>query len=105
MRPTRRPEAPPTGGSPRTGPPRRAGRGRHAASQEPEAVPAAPLDRVAGPAIVRFQPVVGQVGCEANTSWQAPVLQHDAATPYHVVVGWRTSRNAAPSVTALLKLQ
>ena len=32
------------------------------------------------PAVMEF--VVGQVGCEADVSWHAPVLQLHAATPY-----------------------
>ena len=47
-----------------------------------EVSPAAEIDRVAGLVIARLQPVVGQVGCEADTSWHAPVLQHYAMTPY-----------------------
>jgi hypothetical protein len=41
------------------------------------------IDLVAGPAIARLQPVIGQVGFEADALWHAPVLQWHGATPYH----------------------
>jgi hypothetical protein len=55
---------------------------RHATGQQPEEVPMAALDRIMCPVIAVVEFVVGQMGCEADVSWHAPVLQLHAATPY-----------------------
>jgi hypothetical protein len=55
---------------------------RHATGQQPEEVPMAALDRIICPVIAVVELVVGQMGCEADVSWHAPVLQLHAATPY-----------------------
>jgi hypothetical protein len=54
---------------------------RHAASQQPEEVPAAALDRIMYAAIAVVEFVVTQVGCQVDVSWQAPALQQRADTP------------------------
>ncbi len=43
----------------------------------------AALDRIMCAAITALEFVVGQVGCEADVSWHAPVLQLHTATPYN----------------------
>ena len=43
----------------------------------------AALDRIMCPAVTGIEFVVGQMGCEVDASWHAPVLQQLAATPYH----------------------
>jgi hypothetical protein len=45
-------------------------------------VPVAALDRIIGSTIALLEFVVGQMGCEVDASWHAPVLQLHAATPY-----------------------
>jgi hypothetical protein len=62
------------------------GRRRHAASQQPEEVPMAALDRITCTAIAPMEFVVGEVGCKVDVSGHAPVLQLHAATPYKVAI-------------------
>ena len=49
----------------------------------------AALDRITCVAIAVVEFVVGQMGCEADASWHALVLQLHAATPYEAAM--RTS--------------
>jgi hypothetical protein len=43
----------------------------------------AAFDWIIGSTIALLEFVVGEVGCEVDASWHAPVLQLHAATPYH----------------------
>jgi hypothetical protein len=51
-------------------------------SRQPAEVPMAALAWIRCAPIPLLEFVVGQVGCEVDASWQAPVLQLHAATPY-----------------------
>jgi hypothetical protein len=71
------------------------------------------LDRVASPAIARFQVVVIQVGFEADASSHAPVLQRLGAPPYeplvrerklkgHLTIIWQMIAGCASAAAAYL---
>ena len=62
----------------------RSGGGSQSTRQQPEEVLAAALDWIRCAPMPLLQFVVGQVGCEVDASWPAPVLQLHAATPYHI---------------------
>lgn len=55
---------------------------RQSTAQQPQNVPAAALNRVAGVPIPAMKFVVGQMGFEMDASWHACVLQQHVATRY-----------------------